>query len=56
MDIKAELFEGGFELIDYFLGENVEIGKVVGLFEPFVSEPEDVIESWKSSPVFSPVN
>jgi hypothetical protein len=36
------LFEGGFEVIDDFLGENVGIGKIVGDFEAFVSEPEDV--------------
>jgi len=38
----AELFQGGFEVIDDFLGENVGIGKIVGVFEGFVSEPEDV--------------
>ena len=27
---------------DDFLGENVEIGKIVGFFQAFVSEPEDV--------------
>jgi hypothetical protein len=32
------MFEGGFEVIDDFLGEN--IGEIVGLFETFVvSEP-----------------
>ena len=36
----AELFQGGFEVFDDFLGENVGIGKVVGFFEAFVSEPE----------------
>ena len=34
----AELFEGGFDVIVNFLGENVGIGKVGGLFEAFVSE------------------
>ena len=38
----AELFEGGFELIYDFLGENVGIRKIVRVFEAFVSEPEDV--------------
>ena len=38
----AELFEGGFEVFDDFLGENVGIREVVGFFEAFVSEPEDV--------------
>jgi hypothetical protein len=36
------LFEGRFEVFDDFLGEEVGIGEVVGLFETFVSEPEDV--------------
>jgi hypothetical protein len=27
------LFEGGFEVVDDFLGENVGIGKIVGDFE-----------------------
>jgi hypothetical protein len=27
------LFEGGFEIIDDFLGENVGIGKIVEVFE-----------------------
>jgi len=38
----AELFESGFEVVDDFLGENVGFGKIVGVFEPFVSEPENV--------------
>jgi len=29
----TELFEGGFEVVDDFLGENVGIGKIVGVFE-----------------------
>jgi len=37
----AELFEGGFEVFDDFLGENVGIGKIVGVFKAFVPEPED---------------
>jgi hypothetical protein len=36
------LFEGGFEVIDDFLGENVGIGKIVGVFEALVYKPEDV--------------
>jgi len=36
------LFEGGFEILDDFLGENVGVGKTVGVFEAFVSEPEEI--------------
>ncbi len=38
----AELFEGGFEIVDDFQGKNVGIGKIVGFYEAFVSEPKDV--------------
>jgi hypothetical protein len=38
----AELFEGGFQIFDDFLGEDVGIREVVGFFEAFVSEPEDI--------------
>ena len=38
----AELFEGGFEIFDDLLGENIGIGEIVGFFEAFVAEPEDV--------------
>jgi hypothetical protein len=38
----AESFDDDFDVIDDFLGENVGIGKVVGAFEAFVPEPEDV--------------
>jgi len=38
----AELFEGGFEVFDDFLGGNVRVGQVVGFFEGFVSKPEDI--------------
>jgi len=38
----AELFDRGFEVFDDFLGENVGIGKIVGVFEAFVPEPEYV--------------
>ena len=36
------MFEGGFEVVDDFLGQNVRVGEIVGFFEAFVSEPEDV--------------
>jgi hypothetical protein len=36
------LFQGGFEVVDDFLGENVGIGNIVGVLEDFVAEPEDV--------------
>jgi len=36
------LFEGGFEIFDDFLGEDIRIGEIVGFFEAIVSEPEDV--------------
>ncbi len=36
------MFEGGFEVLDDFLGENIGIWEIVGFFEAFVSEPEDV--------------
>ncbi|MBI2349924.1 MAG: hypothetical protein HYV00_00295 [Deltaproteobacteria bacterium] len=39
---RAELFEGGFEVFDDFLGQDVGIGKVVGFFDAFIFEPEDV--------------
>ena len=38
----AELFEGGFEVFDDFLGENVGIGEIVGFFQALVAEPEDI--------------
>jgi hypothetical protein len=38
----TELFEGGFEVVDDFLGENIRIGEIVGFFEALVSEPENV--------------
>ena len=34
----TEMFEGSFDIIVNFLGENVRIGRVGGLFEAFVSE------------------
>ena len=36
----TELSQGGVEVFDDFLGENVGIGKIVGSFAMFVSEPE----------------
>jgi len=36
------LFEGGFEVVNDFLGQNVGVGKIVGLFEAFVSKLKDV--------------
>jgi hypothetical protein len=36
------LFDCDFEVFDDFLGEDIWIGEVVGFFEAFVSEPEDV--------------
>ena len=39
MDIKAKLFEGGFEIFDDVLGENIGIREVVTFFEAFVTEP-----------------
>jgi hypothetical protein len=36
------LFQGGFEIFNDFLSENVGIGKIVGFFQAFVSEPEDI--------------
>jgi hypothetical protein len=36
------LFQGGFEVIDDLPSENVGIGKVVGVLQAIVSEPEDV--------------
>ena len=34
--------EWGFEVFDNFPRENVGIGKVVGSFAAFISDPEDV--------------
>jgi len=38
----AEMFKGGFEIFDDFLGENVGVGKAVRFFEAFVSQQRDV--------------
>ena len=42
MDIKAKLFEGGFEIFDDFPGEYVGIGEVVGFFGAFLAEREQI--------------
>jgi hypothetical protein len=34
------IVRGRFEVLDDFLGENIRVGEVVGLFETFVSEPD----------------
>ena len=36
------LLEDGFKVFEDFLGENVGFGEIVGAFEAFVFEPEDV--------------
>ena len=38
----TELFGGGFEVFDVFLGENIAVREVVGFFEALVPEPENV--------------
>jgi len=38
----AELFEGGFEVIDDFLSKNVGLWTTVRFCEAFFSKPEDV--------------
>ena len=39
---EAELFEGGFEVVDDFLGDHIGIGQIGGVFEGVVFEPEEV--------------
>jgi hypothetical protein len=34
----AELFEGGFEVFDDLLGEDIGVGKILGFFQAFVPE------------------
>ena len=36
------MFEGGFEVYNNFLGENIRTREVVGFFEALVPEPENV--------------
>jgi hypothetical protein len=50
------LFEDGFEIVDDFVGENVGIGKIVGAFEAFGAEPEDVAAKKLACPRFLPLN
>jgi len=35
------LFEGGFEVIDDFLADNLSSREIVGLFQRFILESED---------------
>ena len=46
---QAELLDGGFEIVDDFLGDDVGVGKVRGVFEAVVFEPEDVEASFVAS-------
>ena len=39
----AKLFEGGFEIFDDFLSDNVRIGKIVGFFEALVDVEADFV-------------
>jgi hypothetical protein len=32
VDIKADLFEGSFEILADFLGENIGVGETIGFF------------------------
>jgi hypothetical protein len=58
------LFEGGFEVFDDILGQHIGTGEVIGFFECFVSELEDVeigfvvvqllIHLFNPSPMLSP--
>jgi hypothetical protein len=41
------LFEASFEVFDDFLGEDIGVGKIVGFFEAFISQPEDVEPSYR---------
>ena len=38
----AELFEGGFEVFDDFLGEHTGVGEVIRFFEAIASEPANI--------------
>ena len=49
------MFEGGFEVVDNLLGENVGIGEIVGVFEAFVREPEDVEAGFVAVEAFPPL-
>jgi hypothetical protein len=48
------MFQDGFEIFDDFLGENVGIGQIVGVFEAFRLEPEDVAAKNLACPRFLP--
>ena len=37
-----ELFQGRLQVVDDFLGEDIGVGQVVGFFQGFVKQPEDV--------------
>jgi hypothetical protein len=45
----VELFEGGFEVVNDFLGEYVGLGKIVGLYEAFVFEAGNGAECGRRS-------
>jgi hypothetical protein len=38
----SSLYQSPQLVFDDFLGENVRIGEIVGFFEAFVSQPEDI--------------
>ena len=38
----TELFDGGFEVFDDFLSEDIEIVEIIGFFQALVSQTEDV--------------
>jgi hypothetical protein len=42
----------GIEIGGDFLGENVRVGKIVGVFEPFVPEPKDVALRKVAGPLY----
>src|SRR5437660_717283 len=50
----GELGEGGLEIFDDFLSDNVRIGKVGAVFEAFVFEPENIATKslWLTVPLF----
>ena len=39
---EPKLFQGSFEVVDNFLGNDTGIGKIGGVFEAVVCEPDDV--------------
>ena len=38
----AELFQSRFKVFNDFLSENIGIGEIVGFFQAFISQPEDI--------------